>query len=99
MLFSFVQVFGYLGTLENSQKILKKSAFPKLRVGQRGATGQLGGTQKGPWRGPALGHAGHPLGWVPHPLVPYSRPIFTPHEETPEQKSNFRSMSRSRRNP
>ena len=42
VLFSFVQVYGYLGTLEKSQKIYKKSAFRKLPPGQRGATGQPG---------------------------------------------------------
>src|SRR3954469_10350052 len=53
------------------------------------AKGGPGGTQKGPWRGPAPGRARHPPGWVPHLLVPYLRPIFTPREETPEKKSNF----------
>src|ERR1043165_6224067 len=65
----------------------------------KGGIGQPGGTKKGVWRGPAPGRAGHPPGWVPHPLVPYLRPIFTPREETLEQKSIFRSTSRSRRHP
>src|SRR3954466_7537891 len=63
----------------------------------RGATGQPGGTQKGAWRGPGPGRARDPPGWVPHPLVPYLGPIYSPDVETPEQKSLFQSTSRSRR--
>ena len=90
-------IFRYAGKIpKNYIKYQRSRSFDNC---QRGATEQPGGTQKGPWRGPAPGRAGHPLGWVPHPLVPYLRPIFTPREETPEQKSLFQSTSRSHRLP
>src|ERR1041384_4136950 len=60
--------------------------------GHRAARGQPEGCM-------GLGRTTHPPGWVPHPLVPYLRPIFTPREETPEQKSLFQSTSRSRHHP
>src|SRR4051812_34024094 len=52
---------------KNPQKSNRKSAFPKVPGGQRGAIEQPGGTQKGVWRDPHPRHATYPPGWVPHP--------------------------------
>src|SRR3954468_19107556 len=68
-------IFRYAGKIH--QNYIKKSAFPKLRRCQRGGAGQPGVAQKGVWRGPSPGRAGHPPGWVPHPLVPFLLPTFT----------------------
>src|ERR1041385_3167777 len=96
MMFSFVQVSGYLGTLEKSQKIYIKNqrsgSFHQAKWGPQGS-------QERAWRGPAPGRATCPPGWVPHPLVPYFGPIYFPDEETPKGRSLFQSTSRSRRNP
>src|ERR1043165_1138020 len=47
VLFSFVQVFGYLGTLEKSQKFILKISVPEASArpkrGHRAARGQPGG--------------------------------------------------------
>src|SRR4051812_34994829 len=64
----------------------------------KGGHRAAGGTQKSAWRDPGPGRARDPPGWVPHPLVPYFGPIYSPDAETPKRKSNFRSTSRSRRN-
>ena len=69
VLFYFVQVSGYLGTLEKSQKNILKISVPEASARPKGATGQPGGSQEGAWRGPAPGCATCPPGLVPHPLV------------------------------
>src|SRR4051794_28665981 len=84
MLFYFVQVFGYLGTLEKSQKI-----YRKLPMVQRGARGQPGGRQEGAWRGPAPGRATCPPGWVPRPLVPYLGPYLFSRRGNPRTEVAF----------
>src|SRR3954465_13952760 len=89
-------IFRYAGKIP---KKYIKSAFRKLPEVQRGATGQPGGSQEGAWRGPAPGRATCPPGWVPHPLVPYIAPIYSPVVETSKQESLFPSTSRSCRNP
>jgi len=66
-----VQVSGYLGTLEKSQKIILKISVPEASVRPKGGHRAARGSQEGAWRGPAPGRATCPPGWVPHPLVPY----------------------------
>src|SRR3954467_7689857 len=96
VLFSFVQVSGYLGTLEKSQKKnIKNQHFGSFRKSKGGPQG----SQEGSWRGPAPGRATCPPGLVPRPPVPYFCPIYSPDAETPKQKSLFQSTSRSHRNP
>src|ERR1041385_8579409 len=68
------RIFRYAGKIPKN--IYKKSAFRKLPPGQRGATGQPGGSQEGAWHGPAPGRATCPPGWVPHPLVTYLGPYL-----------------------
>src|ERR1041385_4479253 len=82
-MFSFVQVSGYLGTLKKSQE--KKSAFGKLPRIQRGPQG----IQEGAWRGPALGRATCPPGWVPHPLVTYLGPYLFYRHRNPRTEVTF----------
>src|SRR3954470_11130572 len=65
----------------------------------RGVKGQPEGSQEGAWHGPAPGCATCPPGWVPHPWCPTLAPIYSPYEETPEEKSLFQSTSWSRRHP
>src|SRR4051812_49483127 len=80
VLFSFVQVFGYLGTLEKSQKIILKNSIPEASTmpkgGHRAARGHQEGCMARP--SPDRARAMHPPGWVPHPLGPYLRHILTP---------------------
>src|SRR4051812_622185 len=99
VMFSFVQVSGYLCMLENPKNIYIKSASWKLPRDQRGATEQPGGSQEGAWHSLGPGRATCPPGWVPPPLVPYFGPIYSPDAKPPKQKSLFQSTSQSRRNP
>ena len=77
VLFYRVQVSGYLGTLEKSEKIIYKISVPEAstrpKEGHRAARGVPGGLLA-----PPLGRAGGPPGRVPHPLVPYLAPYFYP---------------------
>src|SRR3954468_14795821 len=77
------QVFRPLKVLQKFQKNYIKNQRPgsfRNHQGRRGGPPQ--GLQKGPWRGPTLGRAGHPPGCPVAPLVLPFGPIFTPAEET-----------------
>ena len=71
-----MQVSGYLGTLEKSQKIILKISILEASARPKGGHRQPGGSQDGAWRGPAPSRATCPPGWVPHPLVTYLGPYL-----------------------
>src|SRR4051812_37932509 len=96
VLFYFVQVSGYLGTLEKSQKIILKISVSEASVGPKGdhrAARRVPGAAQPLAAPPAL------LGGSHTPWCPRWTPIYSPVEETPKEKSLFRSTPRSRRNP
>src|ERR1044071_1662673 len=76
VLFSFVWVSGYLGTLEKSQKIILKISIPEASArpkgGHRAARGQPGGCLARP----SPCRATCPPGLVPHTLVTYLGPYL-----------------------
>src|SRR4051794_7140245 len=64
------------------EKLYRNSRPGSFRNHQGRRGGPPQGLQKGPWRGPILGHARHPPSCPVAPLVPPFDPIFTPMEET-----------------
>src|ERR1043165_4302134 len=87
VLFSFVQVSGYLGTLEKSQKIILKISVPEASTRQEGghrvARGQPGGCLARPSSWPH-----HLPSWVgPPPPGDLPWPLFI----LPSRKSRNRS--------
>src|ERR1043165_5317856 len=54
------------------EKLYKKSASRKPPETPKDGRGAPQGLQKGPWRGPTLGRAGHPLGC---PVAPLGAPL------------------------
>src|ERR1041384_1078978 len=85
-MFSAIFVFQFFRPLKVLQKFrenyIKNQRPGSLRDHQGRRGGPPQGLQKGPWRGPTLGRAGHPPGCPVAPLVPPFGPIFTPAEET-----------------
>src|ERR1044072_704416 len=90
VLFSFVQVSGYLGTLEKSQKNILKISVPEASIrpkgGRRAARRVLGEPQL--LAAPPTLLGGSHTHWCPT-----MTPIYSPIEETLKEKSLFRSTS------
>src|SRR4051812_36223459 len=86
----------YAGKIpKNYIKISVPEASTRPKGGHRAARGQPGGCLARPSPWPR--HL--PPGWVPHPLVPYFGPIYSPDAKPPKKKALFQSTSRSHRNP
>src|ERR1043165_518495 len=99
VLFYFVQVFGYLGTLEKSQKIILKISIPEASAGPKGghrpARGQPGGCLARPTPWPR-----HLPSWVgPTPPGALHWPLFILPSRKRRNRSRFFDLRRSRRNP
>src|SRR3954468_8563925 len=89
VLFYFVQVSGYLGTLEKSQKYIL-STFRKLPQDQRGATGKPGGCLARPTSWPH-----HLPSWVdPAPPGALDGPLFILPSRKRRNKSRFSHLRR-----
>src|SRR3954469_4471216 len=102
-LYSIVFVFRVFRPLKVLQKFRKKyiknQRLGSLRNHQGRKGGPPQGLQKGPWRDPTLGRAGHPPGC---PVAPLSAPFslyLVPAEETPniDLLFPFSSLYRHRR--
>src|SRR3954471_23964722 len=87
-------IFRYAGKIPKNQiKNQRSGRFQEARGGPQGSQG----APKRLCGAAPPGRAIDPSGWVPHPMVPYFGPIYSPDVETPEQNSFFQSTSRSRR--
>src|SRR4051812_27644677 len=69
-------------------KYIKNQRYGSFRMPE-GGQGDLLGAQAPWWRDTTLGHAGGPPGLPGPPLLPPS-PIFTPRDETLEDRTLFR---------
>src|SRR3954447_16964766 len=99
VLFSFVQVSGYLGTLEKSQKNIKNQRSGSFRRSKGGPQGSQGAARRVPGAAQLLAAPPALLGGSHTPWCPKLASIYSPVEETSKQESLFPSTSRSRRNP
>ena len=100
MLFSSVQVFGYLGTLKKIPKIyIKNQRSGSFRRSKGGPQGSQEAARMVPGAAQLLATPPALLGGSHTPWCPTLAPIYSPVEETSKQKSLFRSPPQSRRNP
>ena len=72
------------------KKYIKNQRPGSFRKNQRREAGPPPGRQKGPWRGPTLGHAGHPPGCPVGPLDALLRLYLALRVETPKRRTLFR---------
>src|SRR4051812_2195901 len=84
-------IFRYAGEIPKNQ--IKKSAFLKVPVGQRRATGQPGGTQAPVWRGSPLAAPWRPLGGSHTPWCP-TLALFIPSARKLQNRSRFSDLRR-----
>src|ERR1043165_9155361 len=75
------------------KKYIKNQSMGSFRNNQEKGRGPPPGSQKGPWRGPTLGRAGHPPGFPMGPLDAPLRLYLPLGVETPKEEPFFANPS------